>query len=67
MKFKVPDMSCGHCTAAIEKAIGSADPAALVACNLTDRTVDIESSLSSDTLVLAIAEAGYSAEISTKP
>ena len=30
--FKVPDMSCGHCTATIEKAIKAIDPTASVTC-----------------------------------
>jgi copper chaperone len=34
MEFKVPDMSCGHCTAAIAKSVKSADPAAAVDCDL---------------------------------
>ena len=30
MKFRVEDMTCGHCTAAIEKAIAEAGGSALV-------------------------------------
>ncbi|GAA4225162.1 copper chaperone [Sagittula marina] len=61
MEFKVPDMSCGHCTAAIEKSVKAADPAASVACDLTDRRVKIDSALSSEQLMVAIKDAGYEA------
>lgn len=59
MDFKVPDMSCGHCTSAIETSIKSVDPAAQVACDLDTRTVRIDSALSADQLSAAIKEAGY--------
>ncbi len=58
-KFSVPDMSCGHCTAAIEKQIKAADPAARVECNLDDHTVTVQSALSAEALAAAIKEAGY--------
>ncbi len=60
-RFSVPDMSCGHCTAAIEKAIAAIDPAAKVSCDLDARTVDVDSSLNQQALSGAIREAGYEA------
>lgn len=60
-RFTVPDMSCGHCTAAIEKAIREVDTGATIRCDLTDRSVSIDSSLPSDALRSAIADAGYEA------
>lgn len=59
MDFKVPDMSCGHCTSAIEKSVKSADPAAQIACDLDTRTVRIDSALSADQLSAAIKDAGH--------
>ena len=68
MKFSVPDMSCGHCTAAIEKQIRAADPAARVECSLDDRTVTVESALGAEALAAAIREAGYDLpEPTTRP
>jgi len=57
--FSVPEMSCGHCTAAIEKSIKALDPAAKVACELDTRTVQVESNLSDSALSDAIRDAGY--------
>lgn len=59
MEFLVPEMSCGHCTAAIEKTIKQADPAATVVFDLPARRVQVESSLSNADLINAISEAGY--------
>ncbi|QIE47737.1 heavy-metal-associated domain-containing protein (plasmid) [Pseudohalocynthiibacter aestuariivivens] len=58
-RFDVPDMSCGHCTATIEKAIKAIDPAAKVVCNTGTRKVDVESILSEYALSEAIRNAGY--------
>ena len=63
MKFKVPDMSCGHCTSAIETSINEADPSATVTCDLSDRTVQIESKLSEAEIKSTLSEAGYESEI----
>lgn len=57
--FTVPDMSCGHCTASIEKAIKAIDPTANVACELGARTVTVESFLTDRAVIEAIRDAGY--------
>ena len=62
MEFKVPDMSCGHCTSSIEKAIKEADPAAWVECDLETRQVEIDSALSAAELNKIITCAGFSPE-----
>ena len=62
MKFSVPNMSCGHCTAAIESAVKTADPHAAVECDLTTRQVRINSALPGDQLEAAIKDAGYDAD-----
>lgn len=60
-RFDVPEMSCGHCTAAIRKAVTTLDPSASVDCDLNARVVSVESALDAETLVLAMKEAGYDA------
>ncbi|MFT6452934.1 MAG: copper chaperone [Halocynthiibacter sp.] len=59
MKFNVPDMSCGHCTSAIENAIKQADSAANVACDLAEHTVSVQSALPRETLATILQNAGY--------
>ena len=63
--FKVPDMSCGHCTATIERAIKAIDPTATVSCDTGRRTVEIESVLNERALAEAIRNAGYGVTAST--
>ena len=58
-RLSVPDMSCGHCTAAIEKAIKAIDPTATVSCELPTHTVSVESFLSERAVSEAIRDAGY--------
>ena len=58
MKFHVPDMSCGHCRAAIEQAIAAAG--GTVSVDLDSRTVTV-SGLDVARATAVLAEAGYSA------
>lgn len=58
MKFHVEDMSCGHCTAAIESAIASAGGKAHA--DLDDKTVTVEG-IGSARAAELIKEAGYTA------
>ena len=39
MKFSVPKMSCGHCTASIEEKLLDADEGAEVSCDLETKIV----------------------------
>ena len=61
MKFSVPDMSCGHCKAAVEEAALSADPKAKVTVDLDSKTVEVISDLSPGQLADAIKAGGYDA------
>lgn len=56
MQFTVPDMTCGHCKAAIEAAIADAGGRATV--DLSAKTVTVEG-LDQDRAAQAIREAGY--------
>ncbi|GEK70152.1 MULTISPECIES: heavy-metal-associated domain-containing protein [Paracoccus] len=59
MKFRVEDMSCGHCTAAIERAVTEAGGRA--ACDLPSRSVAVEG-LDAARAAQVIREAGYTPE-----
>lgn len=62
-KLSVPDMSCGHCKAAIEKAIHALEPGAGVQVNLEDRTVEVTSGIAEDALLAALMSEGFPAEV----
>lgn len=61
MKFHVPEMSCGHCVAAIEKAVKAADPSATIRTDLAAYATEIDSTVSTAALLQVLAEAGYPA------
>lgn len=61
MKFNVPDMSCGHCTAAIDKAVKAADAGADLEFDLDAHTVTVESSLDEAALAAILEKEGYPA------
>jgi len=61
MKFHVPEMSCGHCTAAISKSIKTADPSAQVETDLDTKTVSVETKTAPDIILRSIESAGYEA------
>lgn len=56
MKFHVEDMSCGHCTAAIEKAVAAAGGRAVT--DLASHSVTVEG-LDDARAAQVIRDAGY--------
>ncbi len=60
-KLNIPDMTCGHCKAAVEKAVASVDADAKVAVDLDTRTVEIDSSADLAAIMAALKEEGYEA------
>ncbi len=60
-KLNIPDMTCGHCKAAVEKAVASVDADAKVAVDLDTRTVEIDSSADLGAILAALKEEGYEA------
>lgn len=59
--LNVPDMTCGHCAGAVEKAVKSVDPEAKFAVNLEAKTASIESTTGAEAFIAAIEDAGYRA------
>jgi copper chaperone len=59
IEFDVKDMSCGHCVAAITRAVAALDPAAVVQTDLATHRVRVQSALPAQALKQAIEDAGY--------
>lgn len=57
--LSVPDISCAHCKAAIESAVGEVSGVAGVQVDIEAKTVSVEGAPSTDAVVAAIADAGY--------
>lgn len=60
LRLKVEDMTCGHCAAAVKKAVRSVDPAAVVDVDLATGTVTVETGADDGRIGDAIRSAGYS-------
>jgi copper chaperone len=58
-RYSVPDMTCGHCAQAIEKAVKGLDPQAEVAVDLTRKEVTVQSTAKESQLGDTIRSAGY--------
>jgi copper chaperone len=56
--YSVPDVSCGHCKATIEKVLGALPGVASVAVEVEAKTVDVsfDEQVISETEVLSILE-----------
>lgn len=59
--FHIPDMSCGHCKATVEKAINALDPEARIKFDMDARRIALDSGLEAAKVQAALAEAGYPA------
>lgn len=63
MKLAIPDMSCGHCKAVVEKAVASVEAGAAVTVNLADRTAEVSGASDPARLLAALAAEGYPARV----
>lgn len=61
--LSIPDMSCAHCKATIEKAIMGLDPVAGLEFDMPARTVMVKSVAPVDTIRAALHAAGYDASL----
>jgi copper chaperone len=57
--FTLPDMSCGHCVAAITAALKAADARAHIEIDLETKVAKVDSALPRETLSAVLNEAGY--------
>ncbi|PPB82214.1 copper chaperone [Albidovulum inexpectatum] len=63
MKLSIPDMSCGHCKAVVERTIIEIDSGADVIVDLDNRTVEVKTTAAPQALVQALEAQGYPAKI----
>lgn len=59
--LKVPDMSCGHCSGVITKAIKELDRDAVLGFDMHHHMVQVETTQAPDAVLKAMAAAGYPA------
>lgn len=63
MKLSIPDMSCGHCKAVVERTIAAQDAGAKVAVDLEAHTAVVESAAAPEAILKALADQGYPATV----
>ncbi|MEO7742536.1 MAG: heavy-metal-associated domain-containing protein [Usitatibacter sp.] len=63
IELNVPDMTCGHCVAAIRKAVSGVDEAATCDIDLDAKRVTVNSALPPSDFVEALEEVGYSPQL----
>jgi copper chaperone len=59
IRLDVPEMSCGHCKASVEKAVRGLDAQAMVAVDLATRQVEITTAVPQAAVVAALQAAGF--------
>lgn len=62
--FAVPDISCGHCKAAIEEEVGGLDGIDEVTVDIDQRTVTVTGDTSDDRITATLEAIGYEVEAS---
>lgn len=61
--LSVPDMSCNHCKATVEAALGAVPDAGAVTVDLTSRKVQVAGTAPAAILLQALDKAGYPATV----
>ena len=59
LTYVVPEISCGHCKAAIEGGVSQVEGVDRVEVDIDTKTVVVEGTASSEAVVAAIVDAGY--------
>lgn len=60
--LSIPDMSCGHCKAAVEAALATVPGADAVTVDLAARKVDVSGTADLAAMLAALQVAGYPAQ-----
>lgn len=59
LRFKVADMTCGHCASVIDRAVKSVDPQAEISADIRNGEVTVRSSADEAQISDVIRLAGY--------
>jgi copper chaperone len=62
MKFSIPDMTCGHCKAVVERTIIDLDSTADVRVDVAAHTAEVKTTAAAEAIIAALKTEGYSAE-----
>jgi copper chaperone len=60
-KFKVPEMTCGHCEKVIKNELAKGDPNIKVEVDLNKKIIQVQN-LSDDRVIFLLKEIGYNPE-----
>jgi copper chaperone CopZ len=60
-ELTLPDMTCGHCVANVQRTVQALDPQARVDVDLSAHRVKVDTSASEEQVRLALEEEGYPA------
>ncbi|MCU9849799.1 heavy-metal-associated domain-containing protein [Defluviimonas sp. WL0024] len=63
MKFLIPDMSCGHCKAVVERTIIDLDSNADVVVNVAAKTAEVKTTSAPEAILTALKAEGYPAKL----
>lgn len=63
MKLSIPDMSCGHCKATVEKTIRAVEEGATVSVDLAAREAEVTTGAAPGAILAALAAEGYPARV----
>lgn len=61
--LSVPDMSCAHCKASVEQALGAQVPASGVTVDLAARTVQVTADADPQILIKLLDRIGFPAQV----
>jgi copper chaperone len=61
--LSIPEMTCNHCKATVETALGSVPQAGAVKVDLTTRKVEVSGPAPAAELIKALDEVGYAATV----
>lgn len=63
LTLHVPDMSCGHCSGVITKALKGLDPSAVIGFDMHNHLVQVDTKAAADAVLTAVDAAGYPATL----